>query len=114
LGGYFFVLFKEETMANSYKTNPIVIDSVSVTVDIANLAFELTTAPVHIEKVVFSNPTANDIVILKDRKGVVKVELEAVDAGQVTQNFIPPLVCDGLQSVTGDNTITTGKVYIYV
>ena len=101
-------------MANSYVTNPIVLDTFNATVDIANLGFGLTTAPVHIQKVVFSNPTASDIVILKDRKATVKVELEAVDAGTVTQDFDPPLITDGLQLVTGDQTVTSGKVYIYV
>ena len=101
-------------MANVYNKNPIVIDTTNATVDIANLAFGLTTAPVHISKVVFSNPTAADIIILKDRRGSVVVELEAVDAGQVTQDFDPPLITDGLQLITGDQTRSSGKVYIYV
>ena len=101
-------------MANTYKNNPIILDTFNATVDIANLAFGKSDVPVFIQKAVFSNPTAADIVILKDRKANVVVELEAVDAGQVTQDFDPPLHCDGLQLVTGDQTVTSGKVYIYV
>ena len=103
-------------MANLYKKNPIVIDTVSSTVDIANLAFGLTTAPVHISKVVFTNPTADDVVVLKDRRAAIVVQLDAaaVDATQVTQTFDPPLITDGLQLVTGDQTVTSGKILIYV
>ena len=101
-------------MANSYTKNPIVIDTVTSTVDIANLAFGKSDIPVFIQKVVLSNPTASDIIILKDKSGAVKVQLEAVDAGQVQQDFDPPLHSHGLQLVTGDQTLTSGAVYIYV
>ena len=101
-------------MANIYTKNPIVLDTFNATADIANLGFGLTTAPVHISKVVFDNPTAADVLVLKDRRGAVVVSLTAVDAGQVSQTFDPPLITDGWQLVTGDQTVSSGTVLIYV
>ena len=101
-------------MANVYVKNPIVLDTFNATADIATLAFGLATAPVHIQKIVFDNPTAADVFVLKDRNANVVATLTAVDAGQVTQDFDPPLITDGLQMVTGDQTVTSGTVSIYV
>ena len=102
-------------MANVYVKNPIVLDTFNATADIANLAFGHTKAPVFIQKIVFDNPTAADVFVLKDNGGNVVATLTADDnTTQVAQDFSPALFCHGLQMVTGDQTVTTGTVSIYV
>lgn len=101
-------------MANTYKNNPVILDTVSATVDLALQITELTTSPVFIQKVVLSTTASGDKIILKDRRSAVKVELESFAPGITETDFHTPLHCDGLQIVAGDNTLTSGQVFIYV
>jgi hypothetical protein len=102
-------------MANSYKGNPIVLDTFSADVDIALQAFKLSKAPVSIKKVVFHDPTANDIVVLKDFAGNVVVALEADTLNEnVSEFFGKCFTCQGLKLIATEQTVTTGKVLIYV
>jgi hypothetical protein len=102
-------------MANSYVNNPIVLDTFSSTVDIALQAFGLAKAPVMIKKVVFTDPTAADIVILRDASNNIVVAMEAVTTNlDVQQDFCKGFKCQGLTLTSTDVTVTTGKVLIYV
>jgi hypothetical protein len=102
-------------MANSYKGNPIVLDTFSSDVDIALQAFKLSKAPVKIKKVVFHDPTANDIVVFKDFAGNEVVAISAdVTNENVDQYFGKCFTCQGLKLVATDQTVTTGKVLIYI
>ena len=106
-------------MANTYKNNPVILDTVSATVDLALQITELSTAPVFVQKVVLSTTASSDIIILKDRRSAVKAELASFAAGQTEMDFDPPLHCDGLQIVAGDNTLTStsvsaAQVFIYI
>jgi len=106
-------------MANTYKNNPIILDTVSATVDVALQAVGLTDAPVFVQKVVLSTTASGDIIILKDRRSAVKAELSSFAAGETELDFSPALHCDGLQIVAGDNTLTStsvsaAQVFIYI
>lgn len=102
-------------MANSYKNNPIFLDTFSGDLDIANLAFGLSDVPVFIKKIVFHDPTAADKVILKDSRGNVVAELECAVTDTIVQKDFPqPWSCLGLKLLTADQTVTTGSVLIYV
>lgn len=102
-------------MANDYSKNPIVLDTFSASVDIANLAFGLPHAPVFIKHITFHDPTANDIVVLKDKQGNVVAALEAYATNQnLDVDFGQGYCSDGLTLVSTDCTVTTGKVLIYI
>ena len=102
-------------MANAYKGNPIVLDTFGANADIANLAFGSSKTSVHIHKVLFTEPTANDVVVLKDASGNIVAKIVAYATNQdVTVDFPKAFVCHGLQLLTADQTVTTGEVLIYV
>lgn len=102
-------------MANDYSKNPIVLDTFSASVDIANLALGLPHAPVFIKHITFHDPTAADIVVLKDKQGNIVAALEALSTNLDVNIELPAGFCsDGLTLVSTDCTVTTGKVLIYV
>ena len=102
-------------MANSYDNNPISIDTVAANLDIANLAFGLSTTPVYISKVVFTDPTAADVFVLKNKAGDTVVDMLVLTTNDdVTQDFDTPIHSQGLQLLAADNTMTTGKALIYL
>ena len=103
-------------MANNYKTNPIFIDTVSADIDIANLAFGLTDAPIKIKKIHFYDPTAADAIVLKDRVGNIIVELLCLTTNSdvVADYGDEAFRCQGLKLVATENTKTTGNVLIYL
>ena len=106
-------------MANSYKSNPVILDTVSATVDLALQITELSTAPVFVQKIVLSTTASGDVIILKDKSANVKAELSSFAAGQTEIDFEPALNCEGLQIVAGDNTLTStsvsaAQVFIYI
>ena len=88
-------------MANSYKGNAAIIDTVSSTIDIANLMFGTTDAEVKISAVYFYNPTTSDKVVLKDKSGNIVIELSGKTTGQdVSVEFGVPFKCFGLELVS--------------
>lgn len=105
-------------MANVTKSNPIVLDTFNADVDIANVAFGLSTAPVCIRKIVFQNPTAGDVVVLKNARlevvATLKADATAGNTTQVEQDFPDGFYCQGLKIATADQTVTSGSVLIYV
>lgn len=102
-------------MANVYSTNPIVIDTFSGDLDIGNLAFGLSASPFYIKKLVFSDPTAADLIVLKDNRLAVVAEIQVTTTNlPVQQDFDGGYCCQGLKIVAADCTVTTGKLLIYV
>lgn len=102
-------------MANDYSKNPIVLDTFSSSVDIANLALGLPHAPMFIKHITFHDPTANDIVLLKDKQGNLVAALEALSTNLNIDIEFPAGFCsDGLTLVSTDCTVTTGKILIYI
>jgi len=102
-------------MANVYDNNPISIDTVSADLDIANLAFGLSAAPISINKVVFTDPTAADVFELQNKAGDVVVSLLVLTTNaDVETDFNVPLRTQGLKLVAANNTMTTGKALIYL
>lgn len=102
-------------MSNDYSKNPIVLDTFTASVDIANLAFGLPHAPVFIKHVTFVAPTAADSVILKDKQGNIVVSIKALSTNlDVNLDFGQSFCSDGLTMVSTDCTVTTGKVLIYI
>ncbi len=84
-------------MANSYKGNAAIIDTVSSTIDIANLMFGTTDAEVKINSVYFYNPTAADKFVLKDKSGNIVIEISGKTTGQdAGVEFGVPFKCFGL------------------
>lgn len=105
-------------MANVFDSNPIVIDTVSSDVDVGSSAFGLSKAPFFIKKIVFSNPTAADVAVIKNYRGEVVAELQADSVAGNTEkvelDFDPCLHSQGLKILTADQTVTTGSILIYV
>lgn len=102
-------------MANVTDSNPILIDTVTADVDVANLAFGLSTAPVFLKKVVFTGGTAADTVRLVNARGEIVVDI-TIDAAAKEEkvDFNPALHVQGLKVLDTGTTITSGKVLIYV
>ena len=102
-------------MANVYTTNPILIDTFSGDLDIGNLAFGLSATPFYIKKLVFSDPTAADIILLKDNRLAVVAEIQCTTTNlPIQQDFNAGYCSQGLKIVATDCTVTTGKLLIYV
>lgn len=103
-------------MANVFDSNPITLDSFVSDIDVGNSAFGLPNAPFFIKAIQFHDPTANDIIVLKNKRGEVVAQLEAFATNQdITRDFIgDPLMTQGLVMLTADQTVTTGTVLIYI
>lgn len=102
-------------MANSYKGNVAVIDTVSADIDIANLMFGMSDAGVKIKGIHFYDPTAADAVVLRDKAGNVVVEMLCLTTNDDLDMTFDgeALRCQGLKLLAADNTVTTGHILIY-
>lgn len=103
-------------MANNYKGNPIVIDSVGSDLDLANLIYGNSNVGVFINGIRLVNPTLNDKIVLKDGSGNIVATLTADATGKDISSLEENHkfhVNSGLKMLTADQTLTTGKVLIY-
>ena len=97
-------------MANNLLTNPIVLDTFSSDVTIAD-------KPIRIKSISFSSSSAADKLVLEDRKGVTNVYLQLPVAGS-TQDWTPAepvwfqngLICD----VSDGAYVGTARLLIYL
>lgn len=100
-------------MANVYDSRTIVIDTFSGDLDLGDLCFGLTNTPFLMRHIIFSNPTAADVVVLKNARGEVVTELVADTTG-ASVGIQEKTVSEGLKILTADQTVTTGKLLIHL
>lgn len=100
-------------MANVFDSKTIVIDTFSSDIDIANSAFGISNTPVYIRHLVFSDPTAADVIVLKNHRGEVVTEILASTTGE-SIGILQPTCSEGLKIVASDCTVTTGKLLIHL
>lgn len=103
-------------MANAFTGNPIVIDTVSSDIDIANLTYGSSSVGVFISGARLYNPTLNDKIVIKDGSGKIVMALHADATGKDveligSQHHLH--VNSGLKMLTADQTLTTGHLEIF-
>ena len=79
------------TPANSYKTNPVIIEVFTGDLDLSNLINGTPHSSVHVSKVVFHSAAAGDVFALQDKEGttakVVFTIGQNVNGGTTTVDF---------------------------
>lgn len=101
-------------MANNYTTNPIVLDTFTANVDIAKGTYGNTAAPMFVENIVYDGLTATNHVMFKDKDGNPIQAHTCQYSGRTDHERPLGQPWQGLQMFSADQTVTTGKVYIYL
>jgi hypothetical protein len=101
-------------MANNYKSNPIMIDTFGADLDIALLAFGISEFPLLITGVLFDGGTANDKILLKNAKLKEIIQLTTSTYMKSVSMTMDKFSCSGLKLVATDQTVTSGKLFIYI
>jgi len=81
------------TAANSYKTNPVIIEVFSADLDISNLINGKPHTPVHIMSISFISAAAGDDFALQDKLGVtghVVIHLAQNISGGMVEKYYGP------------------------
>lgn len=101
-------------MANSFKGNVAYIDTVSSDVNVGTSMFGLTDSPIVVKEIRFTQPTINDLIVVKDNSGNVIAQLKAQSTNQDLKETFGgcPLRCQGLKILSADQTKTSGAVLI--
>ena len=100
-------------MANSFDSRTIYIDDFGSDIDVGNSAFGLTEAPFFIAQLIFDNPTAADVVLLKNARGEVVMSILATTTGD-SVGIQLPVRSEGLKLLAADQTVTTGSLLIHL